>query len=317
MKRDLVILGGGPAGLTAAIYAARANLKPLMIEGSQAGGQLMLTTLVENFPGFPDGILGPELMAAMRAQAEHAGAEFLTADAAAVDFSRRPFTIRAHDGTVIDAAAVIVATGARAKMLGLPAEARLIGRGVSTCATCDGFFFRGRDVVVIGGGDAALEEALYLANLARSVTVVHRRDRLRASQIMQERAFRHPGIRFLWNTEVVEFLGEDKLTAVRLRNILSGEISDQPVDGAFVAIGHSPSVELFDGQLELDDKGYLVIGDHHTSSVEGVFVAGDVHDHRYRQAVTAAGFGAMAAIDAARWLQLHEAKEPAEALVAA
>lgn len=317
MERDLVILGGGPAGLTAAIYAARANLRPLVIEGNQVGGQLMLTTLVENFPGFPDGVLGPDLMAAMRAQAEHAGAEFLSEDAASVDFSMRPFTIRMHDGTVISAAAVIVATGARAKMLGLPSEERLIGRGVSTCATCDGFFFRGRDVMVIGGGDAAMEEALYLANLARSVAVVHRRDRLRASQIMQERAFRHPRIRFLWNTDVVEFLGEDKLTAVRLRNTLSGEVTEQPIDGAFIAIGHSPSVEVLRGQLELDDKGYLVIGNDHTSSVEGVFVAGDVHDHRYRQAVTAAGFGAMAAIDAARWLQQREAKMPAEALFAA
>ncbi len=309
MPREVVIIGGGSAGLTAAIYAARANLRPLVTEGSQAGGQLMLTSGVENYPGFVDGIQGPELMQAMRAQAERAGAELLSEDAVAVDFSRRPFVIRTQSGDEVTAHAVIVATGASAKMLGLPSEARLLGRGVSTCATCDGFFFRGRDVVVVGGGDAAIEEALYLANLARSVTVVHRRDQLRASKIMQERAFQHPKIRFIWNTEVAEILGDDKVTGVRLQDHVTGAITEHRVDGVFIAIGHTPNAEIFRGQLEMDPNGYIVTNDRRMSSVEGVFVAGDVHDHIYRQAVTAAGFGAMAAIDAERWLQRlgHEA----------
>lgn len=301
--RDLVIVGGGPAGLTAAIYAARANLKPLVIEGNQAGGQLMLTTSVENYPGFPEGILGPELMAAMRAQAEHSGAEFLPEDAVAVDFSRRPFVIRTESGQEVTARAVVVATGASAKLLGLPSEQRLLGRGVSTCATCDGFFFRGQEVTVVGGGDTALEEALYLANLARSVTVVHRRDELRASKVLQERAFQHPRVRFIWNTEVLEILGDERVAGLRLRNRLSGEVTEHRTDGVFVAIGHRPSTEIFRGQLEVDREGYIILKERRMSSVEGVFVAGDVHDHVYRQAVTAAGFGAMAAIDAERWLQ--------------
>lgn len=301
--RDIVILGGGPTGLTAAIYAARANLKPLVIEGSQAGGQLMLTTMVENYPGFLEGIMGPQLMEAMRAQAERAGAEFFSEDAVAVDFSRRPFVIRTQSGQEVRARAVIVATGASAKMLGLPSEERMLGRGVSTCATCDGFFFRGRDIVVVGGGDAAIEEALYLANLARSVTVVHRRDQLRATKIMQERAFQHPRIRFIWNTEVAEILGADKVTGVRLRDRLTGAITELRTDGVFIAIGHAPNAEIFRGQLEMDPNGYLVVRSRRMSSVDGVFVAGDVHDHIYRQAVTAAGFGAMAAIDAERWLR--------------
>jgi len=300
---QVVIIGGGPAGLTAAIYAARANLRPLVVEGSQAGGQLMLTTDVENFPGFAEGITGPELMQAMRAQAERAGATFLTEDVAAVDFSLRPFRLRTSGGRDLTAQAVIIATGATAKLLGLPSEARLLGRGVSTCATCDGFFFRNRDVVVVGGGDAAIEEALYLANLARSVTVVHRRDRLRASRVMQDRAFAHPRIRFLWNTAVEEILGEERVRGLRLRDVRTGESTQQAADGVFIAIGHRPTVDLFRGHLEMDSEGYLVVRDRRMSSVEGVFVAGDVHDHVYRQAVTAAGFGAMAAIDAARWLQ--------------
>jgi len=301
--RDIVILGGGPAGLTAGIYAARANLHPLVIEGSRAGGQLMLTTMVENYPGFPEGILGPELMQAMRAQAERAGAEFLSEDAAGVDFSRRPFVVLTQSGQEATARAVIVATGASAKMLGLPSEERFLGRGVSTCATCDGFFFRGRDVTVVGGGDTALEEVLYLANLARSVTVVHRRDELRASEVLQDRAFQHPRVRFIWNSEVAEILGNDKVTAIRLRNRLTGEATEHRTDGVFIAIGHRPSVDIFRGQLEMSEDGYLIVHGRRMSSVEGVFVAGDVHDHVYRQAVTAAGFGAMAAIDAARWLQ--------------
>lgn len=302
-ERDIVILGGGPTGLTAGIYAARANLRPLVIEGSQAGGQLMLTTMVENYPGFPEGILGPELMQAMRAQAERAGAELLSEDAVGVDFSRRPLVVRTQSGQEVTARAVIVATGASAKMLGLPSEARFLGRGVSTCATCDGFFFRGRDVMVIGGGDTALEETLYLANLARSVTVVHRRNELRASKVLQERAFQHPKVQFIWNSEVVEILGDDKVTGLRLRNRVTEEITEHPTDGVFIAIGHRPSVDIFRGQLAMNEDGYLIAHERRMSSVEGVFVAGDVHDHVYRQAVTAAGFGAMAAIAAARWLQ--------------
>ncbi len=301
--RDLVIVGGGPAGLTAAIYAARANLKPLVIEGNQAGGQLMLTTSIENFPGFPEGILGPDLMQAMRVQAERAGAEFISEDVAAVDLSRRPFLLRTSGGHETAARAVVVATGASSKMLGLTSEQRLLGRGVSTCATCDGFFFRGQDVTVVGGGDTALEEALYLANLARSVTVVHRRDEFRASKIMQERAFQHPRVRFIWNAEVTEILGDQKVTGLRLRDRLTGEGRELRTDGLFIAIGHKPSTEVFQGQLEMNENGYIVLTDRRMSSVEGVFAAGDVHDHVYRQAVTAAGFGAMAAIDAERWLQ--------------
>jgi thioredoxin reductase (NADPH) len=304
--REVVIIGGGPAGLTAAIYAARANLHPLVIEGSQAGGQLMLTTDVENCPGFAEGIAGPELMQAMRAQAAGAGAEFLTEDVAGVDFADRPFRLRLSGGREIAAESVIVATGATAKLLGLPSESRLLGRGISTCATCDGFFFRNRDVVIVGGGDTAMEEALYLANLARSVTVVHRRDRLRASQILQKRAFAHPRIRFIWNAEVVEILGEDRVSGIRLRDLRTGEITDHTADGVFMAIGHRPAAELFRGHLQMDAEGYLIVQNRRMSSVEGVFVAGDVHDHVYRQAVTAAGFGAVAAIDAARWLQQVE-----------
>jgi thioredoxin reductase (NADPH) len=306
--RDVAIVGGGPAGLTAAIYAARANLRPLVIEGSQAGGQLMLTTSVENFPGFPEGILGPDLMQAMRAQAERAGAEFLTEDVAAVDFSARPFLLRTAGGAAVTARAVIIATGAAARMLGLPSEQRFLGRGVSTCATCDGFFFRGQDVMVIGGGDTALEETLYLANLARSVTVVHRRGELRASKILQERALAHPRVRFIWSAEVVEILGDERVRSVRLRDRNTGALTEEHTDGVFVAIGHKPSTEIFRGHLETDENGYIALRTQRMSSMEGVFVAGDVHDHTYRQAVTAAGFGAMAAIDAERWLQQFAAE---------
>ncbi len=304
--RHVVILGGACAGLTAAIYAARANLAPLVIEGAEAGGQLMLTTLVENFPGFPEGIMGPDLIQAMQVQAQRVGAEFIGEDAVEVDLSRRPFRVRTHSGREVRARALIVATGARPRMLGLPSEERFLGRGVSTCATCDGFFFRKQDVMVVGGGDSAMEEALYLANLARSVTVVHRRDRLRASKIMQDRAFRHPKIAFIWNSEVAEILGDERVTAVRLRNRVTGEVSEHRTDGVFIAIGHTPNTQIFRGQLAMDEQGYLLRTRGMMSSVEGVFVAGDVHDHTYRQAVTAAAFGCMAAIEAERWLQGEE-----------
>ncbi len=301
--RDVIILGSGPAGLTAAIYAARANLRPLVLEGSQPGGQLMLTTEVENFPGFAEPVLGPELMQRMRQQAQRVGAEFVAEDATSVDFRSRPFRVRASNGEAYEARAVIVATGARPRMLGLASEAKYLGRGVSTCATCDGFFFRGKRVVVVGGGDTAMEEALYLANLAEKVQVVHRRDQLRASRILQDRAFRHPKISFVWNHVVDEILGEDsRVTGVRLRHTHTGETQELATDGVFVAIGHIPNTDIFRGQLELDPAGYVVLTRGMMTSVEGVFAAGDVHDHTYRQAVTAAGFGCQAAMEAERWL---------------
>jgi thioredoxin reductase (NADPH) len=305
--RNVAILGGGPAGLTAAVYAARANLAPVVVEGSEAGGQLMLTTLVENYPGFEEGVMGPALMQTMRKQAERVGAEFVSEDVVAVDLARRPFEITTTGAQRIEARAVIVATGASAKMLGLPGEQRLIGRGVSTCATCDGFFFRNRDVIVAGGGDSAMEEALYLGNLAKSVTVVHRRDALRASKIMQQRAFAHPKISFLWDTVIEDIFGNGMVTGVRLKNRKTAEGRDYPIDGVFVAIGHVPNTAMFRGQLELNDQGYIKLRERSFTNIEGVFAAGDVHDHMYRQAVTAAGFGCMAAIDAERWLQGQEA----------
>lgn len=306
--RNVIILGGGPAGLTAAIYAARANLAPLVIEGAEAGGQLMLTTMVENYPGFEDGIMGPALMQTMRQQAERVGAEFIGEDATEVDFARRPFVVGTASGQRFEARAVIVATGASARLLGLPGEQRLMGRGVSTCATCDGFFFRNRDVIVAGGGDSAMEEALYLGNLAKSVTVVHRRDQLRASKIMQQRAFDHPKIGFVWDTVIEDILGDGVVSGVRLKNLKTDEVSERPIDGVFVAIGHIPNTAIFKGQLELDAQGYIKLRDRSSTSVEGVFAAGDVHDHTYRQAVTAAGYGCMAAIDAERWLQRQDGK---------
>ncbi|HEX9532729.1 MAG TPA: thioredoxin-disulfide reductase [bacterium] len=301
--RDLIILGSGPAGLTAAIYATRAALHPLVFAGAEAGGQLMLTTEVENYPGFADPILGPALIAAMRTQAERIGAEFLNEDAAAVDLTHRPFRVTSQTGETSETKALIIATGAKAKLLGLPGEQQLLGRGVSTCATCDGFFFRGRDVLVVGGGDTAMEEALYLSKLAQSVTVVHRRDQLRASKILAERARTNPTITFLWSHAVADIVGNGKVRAAKLRNLKTGQIVERPVDGVFVAIGHRPNTELFRGQLEMDENGYIARKQRASTSVDGVFVAGDVHDHTYRQAVTAAAYGCEAAIDAERWLQ--------------
>ena len=301
--RDVVIIGSGPAGLTAAVYTARANLEPLVIEGFPgAGGQLMLTTDVENYPGFPEGIMGPELMEKFRDQAARFGTEYVTANADRVDFSSRPFGVWA-EGREYRARSVIVSTGATARMLGLPAEQRLLGHDLSTCATCDGFFFRGNDIAVVGGGDSAVEEANFLTRFANKVTIIHRRDQLRASKIMQERAFANPKIDFAWNSVVDDLLGEDKLTGARLRNVVDGQTSDLAVGGLFVAIGHDPNTKLFEGQLELDPNGYIVISGGTRTSVEGVFACGDVADHVYRQAVTAAGTGCMAAIDVERYLE--------------
>jgi thioredoxin reductase (NADPH) len=301
-ERDVLILGSGPAGLTAALYAARANLRPLVLKGVDAGGQLMLTTEVENFPGFPDAILGPELMEAMEKQAARFDAELLHQAATEVDLTQRPFRVASGDETW-HARTLIVATGASAKMLGLESERRLLGRGVSTCATCDGFFFRGREIIVVGGGDSAMEEALFLTRFATHVTVVHRRDSLRASKIMQDRAFANDKISFVWNGEVEEVLGDGSVAGARLRNLNTGETFDVDVQGIFVAIGHTPNTQLFEGTLNMDG-GYLVVEEPTTrTSVEGVFAAGDVVDRIYRQAITAAGMGAKAAIDAERYLE--------------
>ena len=311
---EVVIIGSGPAGLTAAIYAARANLKPLVIEGEpssnsdQPGGQLMLTTDVENYPGFPEGIMGPQLMADMRAQATRFGAEIVTLKVSRADFSARPFAIWTGDPNTAEptytAEAVIVSTGARSVMLGLEAEQRLIGHGLSTCATCDGFFFRDQEIAVVGGGDSAMEEAGFLTKFASKVTLIHRRDTLRASKIMQQRAFDNPKIEFAWNSVVVDVVGGTKVEALALRDTVTGEERDLPVTGVFIAIGHRPNTDLFTDQLDMDDAGYLVTGaDRSTTNIEGVFACGDVQDHTYRQAVTAAGSGCMAAIDAERWLE--------------
>ena len=304
MAENVVIVGSGPAGLTAALYTARANLMPLVIEGAAPMGQLMLTTEVENYPGFPDGVLGPELMEKFRGQAERFGAKFITADATKVDLSRRPFVVEVGEATY-EARALIISTGATARMLEIPGEREYLGRGVSTCATCDGFFFRGVPLVVVGGGDSAMEEANFLTRFASGVTVVHRRDALRASKIMQDRAFANDKIDFIWNTSVDEVLGSDgKVTSLRLKNLQSGEDSNVDVGGMFIAIGHEPNSALFKGQLEMDDAGYVKVRHPGTATnVEGVFACGDVVDHIYRQAVTAAGMGCAAAIDAERWLE--------------
>jgi thioredoxin reductase (NADPH) len=301
--RNVVIIGSGCAGLTAAIYAGRANLNPLVVRGHEAGGQLTLTTLVENFPGFPKGVQGPELIELMQKQAEEFGAEFMEGDITGVDLSKRPFTLQMGKETM-DTQALIVATGASARLLGLDSERKLLGHGVSTCATCDGYFYRGKDVVVVGGGDTAAEDALFLTRYARQVNVVHRRDELRASKIMQKRMFDNKVINPVWNTVVTDVLDPAKgeVTGVRLKNVKTGEESVKECDGVFVAIGHSPNTGLFKGQLEMNDVGYLVTYDGSRTNVPGVFAAGDCRDHIYRQAVTAAGTGCMAAIDAERFL---------------
>ena len=310
---EVVIIGSGPAGLTAAIYTARADLKPLIIEGEpsstsdQPGGQLMLTTDVENFPGFPDGIMGPDLMSNMRSQALRFGTEVLTTKVLKVDFSQHPFQIWTSnpEGEPTHVAnSVIVSTGARSVMLGLEAETRLIGHGLSTCATCDGFFFRDQEIAVVGGGDSALEEAIFLTKFASKVSIIHRRDELRASKIMQQRAFNNPKIEFIWNSTVEEIIGEEKVEGVILSNTVTNEKKSLPVTGLFIAIGHRPNTDLFIDQLQMDENGYLVTGaDSSITNVEGVFACGDVQDHTYRQAITAAGSGCMAALDAERWLE--------------
>lgn len=302
--RNVLIIGSGPAGLTAAIYAARANLAPLLVEGWQSGGQLTTTTEVENFPGFAKGIMGPDLMREMRAQAERFGTDFLTGDVTAAEFGPRPLNITVDHDRTIEARTVIIATGASAIQIGLKNEARLTGHGVSTCATCDGFFFRGKELVVVGGGDSAMEEANFLTKFATKVYVVHRRDKLRASKIMQDRAFKNDKISFIWNTVVEDILGEETVSGVRLNNLVTGTTTTLPVSGVFVAIGHHPNTALFAGQLDMDAKGYIVTKHGTATSVPGVFAAGDVQDSTYRQAITAAGTGCMAAIDAERFLEL-------------
>jgi len=303
--RKVVVIGSGPAGYTAAIYAARANLAPMMLTGVQSGGQLMLTTLVENYPGFVDGLMGPELMESFRKQAERFGTEMIPEDATRVDLLNRPFRVWGETAEY-EVHTVIIATGASAKLLGLDAEMQLMGRGVSTCATCDGFFFKDQKIMVVGGGDSALEEALYLSRLGSSVDLVHRRDTLRASKIMQDRAFKNPKIQFMWDSAVEEILdpAQGKVTGVKLRNVKTGVLVERPVDGLFVAIGHQPNTQLFRGQVELLPNGYIKVKPGTTqTSIPGVFAAGDVQDHVYRQAVTAAGTGCMAALEAERYLE--------------
>ncbi len=309
----LIIIGSGPAGLTAAIYAARANLKPLLFAGTTYGGQLMLTTEVENFPGFHKGIQGPELMQNFIAQAERFGAEIKYEDVTKVDLSRKPFKVWA-EGIEYSADCVIIATGASSMWLGIPSEDKFRGKGISSCATCDGFFFKDKELIVVGGGDSAMEESLYLTKFANKVTIVHRRDQFRASKIMRDRALSNPKISVIYNTVVEEFLGKEKLSGVRLKQVETGEVTEKAIDGAFIAIGHKPNTEIFSakggsapggqGQLELDAKGYIVPKNDTKTSVAGVFVAGDVRDYRYRQAVTAAGMGCMAALDAEKYLEM-------------
>ena len=302
-EKDVVIIGSGPAGFTAAVYTARAGLKPLVYSGLEWGGQLQNTTEVENYPGFPDGIQGPEMMELFRKQAERFGAEVLSDDVTKVDFSQRPFKIWSGDAGT-EAKAVIISTGAAYRHLDVPGEDEYAGHGVSYCATCDGFFFRDREIVVVGGGDTAMEEAIFLTRFGKSVNVVHRRDELRASKIMQERAFNNEKISFTWDSAVTEAKGTNgKLSSVELTNLKTGERSERPAEGLFIAIGHDPATKIFEGQIDLDDAGYILVHDGSRTSVEGVFAGGDCVDHVYRQAITAAGMGCMAAIDAERWLE--------------
>jgi thioredoxin reductase (NADPH) len=303
--RNVVIIGSGPAGLTAAVYAARANLSPLLIEGWQSGGQLTTTTEVENYPGFAKGIMGPELMKEMRAQAERFGTELLTGEVTAVALTPCPFTITIDGEQTVQTKTLILATGASAIQIGLKNEARLTGHGVSTCATCDGFFFKGKELIVVGGGDSAMEEATFLTKFASKVSIVHRRDKLRASKIMQDRAVKNEKIAFVWNSVVEDILGNDVVTGVRVKNLVTGKVTEVPCAGVFVAIGHHPNTSLFSGQLDMDATGYIRTTQGTATSVPGVFAAGDVQDSTYRQAVTAAGSGCMAAIDAERFLESH------------
>jgi thioredoxin reductase (NADPH) len=308
--RRVVIIGSGPAGLTAALYTARANLSPLLVEGLEAGGQLMLTTMVENWPGFRDGIMGPDLMAEMRAQAERFGAEIMQGNVTRVDLQHRPFTIAFAGGDTVTTDTLIIATGASARWLDIGSDRKLSGHGVSTCATCDGYFFRGKPIAVVGGGDSAMEEANYLTRFATKVSVVHRRDTLRASKIMQDKAMANPKIDFVWDSEIVEIKdgGKGEVVSMVVRNLKTGQLSEVPVDGVFIAIGHTPNTSLFTGQIELDANGYVQTHSGSKTSVPGVFAAGDVQDHLYRQAITAAGSGCMAALDAERFLEgLHDA----------
>ena len=304
MVHDVLILGSGPAGLTAAVYSARANLSPLLIDGSQPGGQLTLTTDVENFPGFPKGIMGPQLIQDMRAQAERFGTQFRHGHVTEVDLESQPFRVIVDGEETVETKTLIISTGASANLLGLPSESRLMGHGVSTCATCDGFFFRGKEIAVIGGGDSAVEEATFLTKFASKVTLVHRRDKLRASKIMQDRAMKNEKIAFQWNSTLEEVIGEDVVAGVRLRNIQTNQTEELALSGVFVAIGHTPNTSLFKGKIDMDEAGYIRTQPYRTTTnVPGVFAAGDVQDSNYRQAITAAGSGCMAAIDAERFLE--------------
>jgi len=303
---NVIVIGSGPSGLTSAIYLARANLNPLVIEGYIYGGQLMMTTEIENFPGFPEGIMGPELMENMRKQAERFGARFITKDVTKVDFTNRPFTVEVEED-IYKAKSVVISTGASAKLLGLDAERKFMGKGVSTCATCDGAFYRNKKIAMVGGGDSALEEAIFLTRFASKVYVIHRRDKLRASKIMQDKASSNPKIEFVWNSVIDDILGDKKVTSINLKNVINNEITNMELDGVFVAIGHNPNTSLFEGQVKLDEKGYVITeGKSSKTNIAGVFACGDVQDISYKQAITAAGSGCMSALDAEKYLESLE-----------